>query len=356
MQRWFEPMLRNGSRFCADNVQTDFAFLKSGEIELPLTINDAERDNSWICSPWTHYVSYAREEMVRNSRGLAGWAGKAVLTPLGAWLRRTEINRAVMINNWLLSTSPWPRWNAQRLPKLLETLIRQWPSHALIFRSLNGKESGPLLAALRRAGALLIPSRQVWWFDCDSPKVRRSRDVRKDVGLLRDDRFQLVPPEDLQPPDFTRLRELYAQLYLDKYSRHNPQLTTEWMAQAHAAKLLRFTALRGTDGRLTGVEGCGVINGILTSPIIGYDRSLPADAGLYRRLAVIPILESQRLGVPLNLSSGVGPFKANRGGIPVMEYLGVFVRHLPAWRRRPWQVIHWFSENVLAPYVRKRNL
>jgi hypothetical protein len=61
-------------------------------------------------------------------------------------------------------------------------------------------------------------------------------------------------------------------------------------------------------------------------------------------------------GIPLNLSAGVGRFKALRGGEPVMEYLGVYVRHLPATRRAPWRAVHELSTRLLAPHVQKHGL
>ncbi len=90
--------------------------------------------------------------------------------------------------------------------------------------------------------------------------------------------------------------------------------------------------------------------------MVGYDTSLPKSLGLYRRLAVVPVLEARRRGIPLNLSAGVGRFKALRGGEPVMEYLAVHDRHLPRWRRRPWTCIDWISSKILAPHVQKHGL
>lgn len=355
--RWFEPVLKHGSTFSAPNIDTQVRFLSIDGIELPISVNETGWENSWVCSPYTHYVSYAKEETVKLGQPWLAPVLSTLLSALGGWLRRECFNRVVMVNNWLLSTNPWPRWRPDDPGGLLRGLSRIWPDHALIFRSLNVKESSPLLAALRSTGAQIVPSRQIWWYEPDSPLVAASHDFKRDAALLQKADFELVPNPDFGDSDLDSAAVLYRRLYIEKYSRHNPQFTADWMRHLRATSLLSFTGLREKDsGRLLGVEACGDLHGVLTSPIVGYDTALPRSLGLYRRLAAIPVLEGRRRGLPLNLSAGVGAFKALRGGEPVMEYLAVYDRHLPASRRRPWRLIRLVSERWLAPLVRRKQL
>ncbi len=356
LRRWFRPLLERGTAWCAPNLATTPAFLRVGEIELPLTVNEAEWENSWLCSPWTHYITYAREEIDRAVGPVTSALGGALLGGLGTWFRKAEINRVVMVNNWLHSTNPWPRWEAEDLPAVLEAMTQRWPGHAIVFRSVNPKESAPLLAALDRAGAMLVPSRQIWWYEAGSEAVTKSPDFRKDVRLLRRGDLGIVPHEAIEEADFENLTKLYSRLYVEKYSRQNPRYTADWLGHLHRENLARFTALREPGGRLVGVEACSELHGVLTSPIVGYDLDLPRELGLYRRLAAVPVLEAKKRGIPLNLSAGVGQFKALRGGEAVMEYLGVYVRHLPVSRRAPWRAVHELSARLLAPHVRKHGL
>jgi hypothetical protein len=71
---------------------------------------------------------------------------------------------------------------------------------------------------------------------------------------------------------------------------------------------------------------------------------------------VVPVLAARDLGIPLNLSAGVGRFKELRGGAPVMEFIGVIDRHLAVERRLPWQLIQGISRAVLEPVVRNLRL
>ena len=353
---WFEPVLRHGSTWCASNLDTDFAFLRVGHIELPLTVNEAEWDNSWVCSPFTHYVTYAQEETRKAASPALAGPAVAALRNVGKWLQRADFNRVVMVNNWLMSTVPWPVWNGEQLPAAVESLRGQWPEHALVFRSLNGRSDAPLIRALADAGVRLIPSRQVWLFEPDSPALLRSRNWRQDLRLLEETDLELVPHESLSPTDFPRIAELYRQLYLEKHSRHNPAYTIEWLRHLWSRDLLRYTALREPGGEIVGVEARGILHGTMVSPIVGYARDRPMELGLYRRLAAIPIRAAREENVRLNLSAGVGRFKALRGGEPVMEFIAVVDRHLPRRRRRPWRAVEAVSRYLLAPVVLRRGL
>jgi hypothetical protein len=324
--------------------------------EFPLTVNDAEWENSWVCSPYTHYVSYAREEVRRAMPAVIGVPFSLLLSGLGAWFRAANLNRVIMVNNWLMSTNPWPPWDGTSLREALAALRQRWPGHAVIFRSLNERESGPLLKALKAEGARIIPSRQIWYYDGDSARVRGSRDFRKDVNLLRRGDLQRVEHEQLRAADFPHLAALYEQLYIDKYSRHNPRYTSEWLRHLWEGRHLRFTALRDDGGRFVGVEACGVIHGVMVSPVVGYDINLPQSMALYRRLAAVPVLAARERGVPLNLSAGVGRFKALRGGEAVMESIAVMDAHLPLARRLPWSLIEGLSRGLLGPVVRRLKL
>lgn len=356
LRRWFAPLLAEGATWCAPNLDTRIAFLRTRSFEVPLTINEGEWDNSWICSPWTHYVSYADEEIGRATGPLLAGLSRVLFSRLGKWFRHAGLNRVVMVNNWLLSTNPWPRWDAEDLDEVVGALVARWPDRTIIFRALNERESGPLLQALAKRGARIIPSRQVWWYEPGSAAVAESFEFRKDEKLLRRPDLGIVPHEAIGEGDYATLTKLYDSLYIGKYSRHNPRFTEDWFRHLHREGLAHFTALREPGGAILGVEACVELHGVLTSPIVGYDLDQPRSLGLYRRLAAIPVLEARRRGLPLNLSAGVGRFKALRGGEPVMEYLAVIDRHLPAFRRRPWACIEALSKHLLAPYVRRHGL
>ncbi len=356
LQRWFAPLLEHGSTFAGPNLDTQLAFLHTARGELPMTVNEAEWGNSYTLSPWTHYITYGAQETTLLPSKLLQTLAVGLLAGLGKWLRRAEFNRVVMVNNWLLSTNPWPAWPIGLVPESIATLVKSYPDHAIIFRSLNEIESAGLIHELRSAGARLIPSRQVWYYPADSALVKRSRVYRQDLRLLHDDAFIWKRNDQLTAADFPRLAQLYHQLYVEKYSACNPQFSAAWLQHLWQQELMEFTALADDKGTLVGVEGACLLNGVLTSPIIGYDTALPRELGLYRRLAVLPIKAARERHLPLNLSAGVGHYKGLRGGEPVMEYMAVYDQHLPARRRWPWAVIEAISTYGMAPLVKRLRL
>ena len=67
----------------------------------------------------------------------------------------------------------------------------------------------------------------------------------------------------------------------------------------------------------------------MTTPLIGYDRSLPAETGLYRLISYHLTEEAAARGLILHQSSGAAAFKRHRGSVAGMEYSFVYDRHLP---------------------------
>src|SRR5438105_7200518 len=47
------------------NITTVIDSVGEGRLRVPVTINRSEQHNSWICSPYTTYVTYAIEELKR---------------------------------------------------------------------------------------------------------------------------------------------------------------------------------------------------------------------------------------------------------------------------------------------------
>src|SRR5262249_2140198 len=152
------------------------------------------------------------------------------------------------------------------------------------------------LAAL---GYQPVISRQVYVLDPRTGGHRKKTSYLRDRALARRSPYEWTT--DLGDADIPRLKRLYDDLYLDKYSRYNPRFTEEFFRAALNLGWLELQALR-CGGRLDGVLGFVVRNGIMTTPLIGYDRSLPADIGLYRLISLRLIEEAQRRGLILHQS------------------------------------------------------
>jgi len=357
-RRYIASLLEQRVDRLIPNVNTSLHVLQVGDAVLPVTVNDKEYGNSYVCSPYTHYVSYAREELyVLNSR-FARIALGGLLHALGFLMRFSRINRTVHINNWLLSTNLYGPLPDSGLEQAVRLLLREYPGHSLVFRSLNRTTNGPLIDLLAGLGFRMVPSRQVYLLHPSDPAATNSKArwlVKRDYGLLAKHGYETVGPDRLTEADMPRLAELYRLLYLDKYSTYNPQFGAPFLELAWRQKLLELHAIRHIDtGRIDAVLGFYCRSGVMTTPVFGYDTALPQERGLYRMLSAVLIGIAGQRGLLLHESSGAPQFKRNRGAVADIEYSAVYDRHLPARQRISWalldKLLNGFGTELLQKY------
>jgi hypothetical protein len=338
------------------NVRTQVESITAGSALLPVTVNDAEPDNAWICSPHTTYCAYASEETSRMGRAALAAPLKGLIRCVGALLKRADIDRAVAINNWLVSTNCYPSLRDVDVNQAINEAKARWPNHAIWFRSLNNTHHADWLHALDQRGGVLLPSRQVYLFEHLDELARSRRDLKRDLDLLRSNHRVACELMADNEADTKRAEELYAELYIHKYSRLNPQYRRTLLRAWSAAGLLKLHGLRDADGMLQGVVGLFGFGNLITSPIVGYNTGLPQEWGLYRRLAACVLGEGAAHSRLVNLSAGVAHFKRQRGGRPAIEYSVVFMDHLPARRRRAIRALAFLARNIGVPIMRRFKL
>lgn len=349
------PMLERGCETYVANVRTRLYVLAMDDVVLPVTVNEREYGNAYVCSPYTHYVSYAKEELVllRNRTVRAALAG--VLDGIGVLLRVGRFNQVVQVNNWLLSTNLYPSLNSRQLKGIVSFLRERFPQHAIVFRSLDRTTNEPLLETLGGMGGTMVPSRQIYLLSTERMKAKARWLVKRDQALLDKHGYEHVGPVGLTERDAARIVELYNALYLDKYSLHNPHFTEELIRSAIRSGVLELHALR-RDGRIDAVLGFYRRGRIMTTPLFGYDTALPQELGLYRMLSAVLIGIAAQSGLLLHESSGAAQFKRNRGAEADIEYMAVFDRHLPARRRLGWRVLASVLNRVGVPIMKKHKL
>lgn len=355
--RLLPPLMQEGAPAFIANLQTTLLALHLDDLVLPVTVNDGEYRNAYPCSPYTHYALAAWDEVRRLKPWVLRPALGALIAPIAAILRAGQINKAVHVNNWLLSTNLYPRLDEEHL-KAITGLTERFPAHALILRSLNDRMHGEILTALQSLGYRLIPSRQVWLHDVchwESFPEKARWQLRRDAKLIEQTGYEVVPHESLTPADLPRLRELYRLLYLQKYSHFNPDFTERFFAHALETQSLYLVGLRKA-GRIDGILGYVWRNEVMTTPVCGYDTSLPQSLGLYRMISAVLAQEARRRGLLLHASSGAASFKRLRGAVPAIEYSAVYDRHLPPHRRLPWVLLGRALNAIAVPLVQRLKL
>jgi hypothetical protein len=339
-----------------DNLETTAAGLQTSLGEVPVTRNDGEDRTCYVCCPSVAYIDYALSEL-RHFEGNA--ALSAALHALVAVARpviaTTGIDRHLQLNNWLLATNPALPLAVEELTAVTRALIARHPGHAVICRSLNAYSDSEQIVRFTSAGYDLFPARQIYLFDCRGAPPAMHRDERRDRLLLEAGDYEVVAPEQIEASDHARMAELYGYLYLDKYTRLNPQYSADYMASAHRSGLVSFYGVRQA-GRLDGMIGFFELGDVMTAPVVGYDTSKPQQLGLYRRLMAIGLERARLRRMLFNMSAGAASFKRNRGAVPAIEYAAVYNRHLAFRRRFACWIVRAILEKVGPPLLKRFEL
>ena len=338
--------------------------VEAGGLPLPVTINGSEDraghgENAWVCSPITTYGRYAAEESERLMPRMVRPLLRGAIGLADAWMRRAQLDRAVVVNNWLVSTNLYPSAAGFDLDALARTCRERWPDCAIWLRSLNTIQHADWLRAATAAGFDLIPTRQVYLFRHLQRASRTSelrRDLRRDLKLLDATPLTFVPHDGFTDADFAQAEQLYAQLYLDKYSALNPRYTAAFLRAWHAAGLLECAGFRDAHGVLRAVVGVFGQGPLLTAPIVGYDTTWPQQAGLYRLLMAHVLRLTITRDAELNLSAGAAHFKRLRGGLPAIEMSAVYCRHLPTATRCAIAVLRALTTRIGVPIMQRFQL
>ncbi|RED60692.1 GNAT family N-acetyltransferase [Cohnella phaseoli] len=357
-KQYLLPLLAEGSERFVRNVRTRLLVLDVDGIPLPITVNEKEYDNSYVCSPYTHYVSYAKQELVLlGNRALIGCLD-ALLSGVGCLLKRADFNRIVHVNNWLLSTNLSPELAESQWAAVLDKLLALFPGHAIAFRSLCPSLNKRTIDSLQSRGCILVPSRQIYLLRTGETGFGSAKSrwlLKRDGALAAKGGYARAGPDDMADSDIPRIAELYRLLYLEKYSRHNPQFTERYLKEALHNGILELHGFR-RDGRLDAVLGFYFRGDAMTTPLFGYDTSLPQQLGLYRMLSARLIEIACERRVLLHESSGAAQFKRNRGAEAEIEYTAVQVGHLPLRRRVPWTALADLLTKIGVPLLRKYKL
>ena len=303
-----------------------------------------------LVSPFNQYFVYGLEEIELLDNPFLVRLLRGMIAPIKAIYRAGGFDKAVMLNNWLLSTNLWQKLSPEQIQRIVDFLKVQFPDRAILFRSVDEHSNPDLYSGLVAADCEMLFSRKVYFQDI--AEAKKKRDFKNDMRLYQQTDYELVGGNDFQAYDFARIVELYQMLYLDKYSKQNPQFTVNYLCEMWGRGLMQFRGFR-KNGRLDAVLAYYVRDGIMTQPIFGYDTSLPQEAGLYRLLSTQVVIEAQATGNCIHNSAGVGQFKRLRGAIPVTEYNAVYTKHLPYQQRVLWQTLTYLMNKIALPVIDK---
>lgn len=348
---------KNAPTNLIENVNTKFRLLRvNDDVYFPVTINNDELDNSFVCSPFTAYSLYSKDEI---NRKIQNKIIKSILLVLinviSKLLKSGEIDKNVHVNNFLLSTNPYPQWSGEELLEITNLIKKDYPKHAIIFRSLNTHQHNKILLGLTKNEYQLIGSRQIYMFDLSYSDWLKRRNNKYDIKLIKKEGLDFIDHSEMKPYLYDALK-LYQQLYLMKYSKYNPKFTLEYFNFCYENEIILFQGYKDVNNTLKAFSGLFILGNTITSPLVGYDTHEPQKKGLYIHAAQLALKFKFETNLMLNLSSGAPKFKRMRGGQPVIEYSALYIKHLSLKRRLVWGTLKKVSNRVGVPLLKKYKL
>ncbi len=336
------------------NAACEVMLLRHGASRLPVTVDDGAHGHSYVSSPHSTYVLYPRDEIALMGLGGVRYAAEGVLAVLAGLLRVSHLNRAVHLDNWLLSTNLHGEWDGAGLPAMRKALAQRFPEHFTIIRSLDPWTCPALLDAVCADGWTLLPARQVWVTDDLARDWQKRSHTKADARALRRSGLTLEKPATITPTDAARIADLYHQLYVGRYSAINPRFTPQYIAMSATIGLLQYSLLRHPGGEIMAFAALASAGGVGTVPLMGYDTNRPQDEALYRIASYCAADLAMERRLRFHGSAGASQFKRNRGARGVIEYMAVDGRHLSAPRRAGLALLAAGLNRFMVPMLESR--
>ncbi|MBA3661017.1 MAG: hypothetical protein H0W64_04790 [Gammaproteobacteria bacterium] len=347
-------VLKNQPFSIIKNATAVFCLLKINNQIIPLTICDFIPKNTYLVSAYTQYISYTIEELSVIKNLFIRKIAALVLNALGKILNAGKIDKCIHVNNWLFPTNIYSTLSNEQVRSITQFLIRKFPQHAILFRTLNFITDLSTINNLQKNKYFLIGSRRIHMLSKEKLKEfqqRKPTDLRRDEKILRDSGYD-VGEDNLTQQDIFRMKELYDSLYLDKYSYLNPQYSTEFIGFLTNNLMFNIRTIKKAN-QIDAFIGCLTRNNITYAPLFGYDTNQPAKLGLYRMLSAIKINIAIENDTILHSSAGAGGFKRHRGHVSAPEYHAVYTKHLPIGRRRAWTLLKWIVNHIGMPLIKR---
>ncbi|HRD56007.1 MAG TPA: hypothetical protein PLC42_06380 [Parachlamydiaceae bacterium] len=345
------PMIKNGIEPYFENVKGILSLILIDGVVLPITINDCEKDNSYVCSFYSYYIGYGLSSAERIKNRFLRNIVKATIKSLGTFLKIGKIDKMVSINNWPFSTNIYPALTPPQVAAIRLFMEKKFPHHAIVFRCINAIDQNSPINILKKDQFNLIAARQIFVTDPKKKEVFETRLFKSDLKFLASANYTLGEI-DLDNAELSKMLSLYNALYVDKYSDVNPRLTENFLQLLVENKLFNFKALK-KDGKVDAIAGHYSMHGVMTSPFFGYDTSLPQETGLYRMLSTALALDAKNSGHLFHQSSGASFYKSIRKATPSMEYSAVYVKHLPLNRRFYWKTLKFMINSFGISWMKK---
>lgn len=279
---------------------------------------------------WTLSQSIAigpmlREEIARELPIHRQFFTKILSFILEIFAHFLQIDKAIFIKHYGFSTCLFEENEIKQIIENISNLKLEFPNHAIILRSIQKNQITNI-----NHNAKPIISRLIWVLNDVKKDWQNRTDVKRDLQLIEKYNLQYVIYDNaISDEKLQKCIKLYNQIYIEKYSKFNPQINEKFLRFLLKEKILSLHCLE-KDNKIMAFCTIYIDDMQITSPMLGYEI---CDIPLYRAIMIIAPQIAIEKNLKLNLSSGANVFKKNRGARPMLEYYLVIDSHLPFWRK-----------------------
>lgn len=328
VKAFFLPLIQEGVHHFIENVKTCVYIISYKDWLIPITVNEKEYDNAYVTSNYV-CIQYLKQKLSKNLKYIS-----PIFDSFGFSLKLAKINKVVMVNNWLMTTSIHETLSHIEVKALTDFLSHTFNDHYIMWRSLHQYRDPHTITRLEASHYNIIPSRHIYFFNPDNhtnlPK-RARRHLKQDKELFENSGYHLLKKEDLQEEHFTRLQELYIKIYVDKYKTLSPLFNHKFLQNLKEMENVQFICLK--KERIDGFCVLFKTQEEMTMAFMGHDTTLALSEGVYRMINYLAINEAIKEGLLFNQSSGADQFKLWRGAEVAPEFVAVYDKHLSIFRR-----------------------
>lgn len=358
-KNYLYPMVKDGCNKYIDNVDAEMNILVVDDVIFPIVFGNPNQKikNSYVCSPTSHYIDYGKSEVqleLRNQPFLKNILF-FLIDALGKVFKTLDFEKVVYVNNWLLSTNLYTEFDNKVFLVIKDFLMKKFPDYTIIFRSINDMYDINMHQSLKGLGFGEVLSRQVYILDPKKEIYKKKESYQKDLKLKRKSKYYWENVENFEYQDYNRLRFLYDDLYIKKYSELNPTFNENFLKYTNETKCFTYRILK-KDDKIYGVFGYFERDGFITAPVFGYDTSMPEKDGLYRLTALRILEDAIEKSWIVHQSSGVSKFKMHRGAESSIEYNMVYYDHVRFKQKIPWFLLEKLTSSVIIPIMKKYQL
>jgi hypothetical protein len=359
-KQFFEPLILQGTRPYIRNLDVDIALLTYGNHLIPIAFGkESAKNQAYVASNTGQYINYPINELGKLDvlKGVKKWLTISFLKILKSITSAGKFDHCIFVNAFMLSSNLWGRMEGLNAAELIQFLKNRYPDRSIIFKGITGEFHQQLYQDLLGNHCRAVFARELYFLDPKNSKYKKKRPFVIDRKLAEklEGTIDWKYPYHLQEDEKENFLNYYKALYLDKYSDFNPDYRKEFLELVSQSEFFKIGSIKDTD-RFLGAQVVFRRENFMTTPFIGYDRDEPKETGLYRLLNYYLTKETVDQECILNMSSGAGNFKKQRGGKPVLEFNMVYFSHLSAVRQLPWRVFEYIGRKIVIPNLSKLNI